>query len=246
MERFYIRIWYLKGLHYFFFSFAVLSITAGMIFFNFALLESLNFLFLGSFYCFYCLVTAYYFYKDYRETIEPFRVIKLYLFPYIILDMWTIGSMVFLIWVFPSFFALLYSFLFIDYYIFFLLLIGLVVSRFRVVSKFFEVYNIFILRRAMGVAKEHARFVDISMYSVGSVPEMDEILDDIWIHKDYPLPHVRKFEIAVCDKRILDITRILNRLRRRPSESERKVIKSLEKQKDDYLEKIREIEEKVD
>ena len=247
MERIYIRIWYLKCLHYLFFSLAVLSMTAGIMFFNFAILESINFFFLGSFYCISSLLIAYYFYKDYRETVEPLRVIRVYLAPYIILDFWTIGIMALLVWTFPSIISLIYSFLFIDYYIFFFIITGLVLSRFKIVSKFFEMYNVLVLNGAMRIAKEYVRFVDISEYSVGSNPEIDEILDEIWAHRGYPLPHIRKLEIAMCEKDIMDLNKMISRMRERGAdESQQRIIKHLENIKDGYLEKIREIEEKVD
>ena len=247
MERIYIRIWYLKSLHYFFFSLAIFSITAGIMFFDFAALESLNFFVLGYFYCFSSLFIAYYFYKDYKETVEPFKVIRVYFVPYIVLVFCTMGSMLFLIWIFPELLVLMQSFLFVDYYIFFFIVVGFVLSRFKIVSRFFELYNVLVLNGAMKIAKEYARFVDVDEYKIGNDPEMDEILDEIWTHRDYPLPYIRKFEIAMCEKDIMDTNRMISRMRERGAdETEKRIIRYLEKIKDGYLEKIRKIEQKVD
>ncbi len=245
MERIYIRIWYLKGLHYFFFSLAVFSVTAGIMFFDFMTFESLNFFVLGYFYCLSSLLIAYYFYKDYKKTIEPLMVIKLYFLPYMALSLWTIGTMALLIWTLPQILSLMYSFLFVDYYIFFFIAIGFLLSRFRVVSKLFEMYNDFVLNNAMRIAKQHASFVDVNEYEIGSSPETDEILDDIWVHRDYPLPFIRKLELSICDKHVIDINKILSRMKNDLA-AEKRVIKILEREKDYYLKKILQIKQKVD
>jgi hypothetical protein len=245
MERIYIRIWYLKSLHYFFFSLAVFSVTAGIVFFDFMAWESLSFFVLGYFYCLSSLLIAYYFYKDYRETVEPLMVIKLYFLPYMVLSLWTIGTMVLLIWTLPHILSLLYTFLFVDYYIFFFIVIGFALSRFRIVSKLFEMYNIFILRNAMRIAKKYASFVDVTEYSIGNSPETDEILDEIWAHRDYPLPFIRKLELSICDKHVIDINNMLNRMRREVA-TEKIIIKTLNKEKEYYLKKIVDIQQKVD
>ncbi len=246
MERIYVKIWYLKALHFFFFSFAVFSMTSGIMFFNFAAMESLSFFFLGSFYCISSLIIAYYYYRDYKETLEPMKVIRVYFVPYIVLVFWTILSVVFLVWTFPSLLLLIQSFLFVNYYVFFFIITGFVLSRFNVVSRLFDMYNALILMEAMAIAREYACFVDVGEYSIGSNPEMDEILDEIWVRREYPLLYVRKFEIAICEKHVIDINRMLNMMREKVSESDKGVMESIEKIKDDYLRKIKEIKQKTD
>jgi hypothetical protein len=192
-------------------------------------------------------MVAYYYYKDYKKSIEPIKIVRFYLIPYLVLVFWTVVCMLVLVWAFPSVIALVYSFLYVDYYIFFFIIIGFIVSRFKIVSKFFDMYNIFILQKAMGEAKEHAIYVDVGKYSIGSDPEMDEILDEIWAHRDYPLPYIRKLEIAICEKDIIDINNMMARIKERGVDAmDEKIIKHLEKMKDNYLEKIRKIREKVD
>jgi hypothetical protein len=246
MQRIYVSTTYLKTLHYLFFSFAVFSLAAGIMFFSFALIESLSFFGLSIFYCITSLIVAYHFYKNYREIIEPFRVIRLYLPPYLILVVWTIGTMAFLVWVFPSITGLIYSFLFINYYMFFVVIIGFAVSRFRIVSRFFEFYNLYVLGKAKSLAKRHALFLDISEYETGSDSMIDELLDEAWAHKAYPLPYVRRLETALCEKHIIDINRMISKMKDDTAVKDKDVIESLEKMKEDYLKKIREIEQKID
>ncbi len=246
MERLYLSASYLKTFHYLFFSFAVFSLTAGIMFFDFAMFESFNFFGLGLFYCLVSLLAAHYFYRNYREIIEPIKVIKLYLLPYIILVCWTIGSLTAIVLLTPSIIGLIYSFLFINYYMFFVIVIGLAASRFRFISKFFEVYNVFILGRAKKIAKKYALSIYVAHYKIGSDPKLDAVLDEIWIHRDYPIPYIRKFETALCEKHVIEINRILEKMRARADEKVKTTMESLEKMKETYLKKIREIEEKED
>lgn len=247
MDRIYIKAWYLKTLHYFFFSVAVFSMSAGIMFFDLFSWESLSFFILGWFYCVSSLTIAYYYYRDYRETLEPFRIIKLYFTPYIILVFWTVISMAILLWIFPSLSALIYSFLFVNYYIFFIIIIGFVSSRFKIVSNLFEVYNRMVFNKALELAGKHAFAVNVSEYKIGSHPQIDELLDEIWAHKDYPLPYVRKLEIAICDKKIVEINRTLEKLRKgKATDATKRVIKALEEEKKDYMDKIVKIKKKVD
>ncbi|MFH1237112.1 MAG: hypothetical protein V1648_01765 [Candidatus Aenigmatarchaeota archaeon] len=246
MQKIYVSSSYLKTLHYLFFSFAVFSLTAGMIFFNFAVIESLTLLGLSAFYCVTSFFVAYYFYKDYREVIEPYRVIHLYLLPYLLLALWSIGTTVALVLVFPSLSALIYSFLFINYYMFFLVLIGIVLSRFSMVSRVFEMYNKYMLNKAKKLAKRYALFLEINDYDPGSDPRIDALLDDVWTHRSYPTPHVRKLEIGLCERHMADISRMIDKIRDNKEMKDKVVVEALQKMKDDYITKIREIEQKAD
>jgi len=246
MQRIYVSISYFKTFHYLFFSLAVFSLTAGIMLFDLAEFEALSFFGLSFFYCASSLLVAHYFYKNYRELAEPFRVIRIYLVPYIILLFWTFACTAFLIWIFPYVAGLVYSFLFINYYIFFVIIIGFVSSRFRVVSKFFEVYDLYMLRKAKGIAKQYALTTDAAKYEVGSDPKIDEMLDEIWTHRTYPIPFVRKFESAVCEKHVIGINRMLRNMTGQAKEKDKTVVESLEKMKEDYLRKIKEIAQKED
>ncbi len=240
MEKIYIRAYYMKILHYFFFSFAVFSVTGSMMFFESFSWESASFLFMGIFYCIASMIVAYYYYKNYKQALEPFRIIKAYFVPYMVLVIWTIGSMAVLVLFFPSIRSLIYSFMFIDYYIFFFIVIGFILSRFNVVSKLFDTYTAYNLNKAKKIAKQYAYAANVSYYTVGNNPEMDEMLDDILANKSYPLPHVRRFEIALCERQIIETNRLIERS---PDATTKE---TLEKIRDGYEEKIRKIKEKID
>jgi len=246
MERIYISTYYLKTFHYLFFSLGVFSLTAGIMFFDPESLGSFSLFGLTVFYCASSLMVARYFYKNYREIIEPFRVIRIYFLPYLLLVLWTIGSVTLLVWTFPVIASLIYSLLFINYYIFFVIVIGFAASRLKMVSMLFQTYNLYILTRAKSLARRHSMIDDVNDYAVGSDSEIDGMLDEIWAHKKYPLPHVRRFEIALCDRHVIEINRMMEKLRGQPGEKQKRLLESLEKMKDDYLQKIREIEQKTD
>lgn len=244
MDRIYVSIYYLKTLHYLFFFFAVFSLTAGIMFYSFALLESLNFFGLSLFYCISSLFVAYRFYKDYRRVIEPLMVIRVYFFPYISLVLSTIISVTFMFLTLPSIASLMFSFLFINYYLFFAIITGFGISRFGIVSKLFEVYNLYILGRAKNMAMKYAVFADINEYQAGSDQSIDGLLDDIWAHRNQPFLYIRMFEIAICEKHITDINRMLDTMRGTIDEREKTLMTSLETIKEDYHRKIRIIEQK--
>jgi hypothetical protein len=126
MEKIYLSANLLKTLHYTFFYFAVFSFTLGLFFIGFFPSESLSFLLLSIFYTISSFVSAYYFYKDYKIQIEMFKVIKLYLPNYMIITFLTIFSLLIMITITPSLFALIYSFVFINYYTFFITILGLI------------------------------------------------------------------------------------------------------------------------
>ncbi len=245
-DRIYVSIYYLKTLHYLFFSFAVFSLTAGVMLSGSAFMESLSFFGMSLFYCASSLFIAYRFYRDYREAAEPFRIIRLYFLPYISLVPCTMVPVVAMILTFPSLAGLVYSFLFINYYMLFVIAIGFAASRLRMISKLFEMYGSYTLGKARRLAEKHALFPELAGgYKIGSDPAIDEILDGIWAHRDYPLPYVRMFETAACERHIIDINRTLGKMKDAGGEKDA-LARSLESMKEDYHRKIREIEQKKD
>ena len=42
-------------------------------------------------------------------------------------------------------------------------------------------------------------------YKIGSNPFIDEVLDDIWSNKNYPVPHVQRLEVELCQDKISEI-----------------------------------------
>jgi hypothetical protein len=246
MDRLYFSGYYVKTLHYFFFSFAVFALTAGIVFSGFAQAESLSFFGMTVFYFTSSILAARRFYREYREIIEPFRIIKTYFLPYLLLAVLTVISVTILVTVAPSISGLVFSFLFINYYMLFVSAIGYAAGRFKFVSRFFEMYSFYVLREAKNLACRYALFGDVKKYKVGSDQRVDRILDEIWAHRSYPLPHIRMLETAICEKRILEIEKALEGMKGRSEESESAIAGSLEGMKEDYHRKIREIEQKKD
>jgi len=248
MERIYIRVYYLKILHYFFFSLSILSLTIGIMFFDFMSFDSLVFFGLSYAYCISSLAIAYYFYKDYKETMEALRIIRLIAFPYIVISVFTVGAVALMASIFPFITELIYSFMFVNFYVIFVLVIGLAMSRFRMVSRFFETYSYIIMRKAKRIAEKYALITDVQQYRIGTNPEADQLLDDIWANRDYPLPYVREFEIALCEEHVRRINRIIGNLKSKPGieKHEENFMKSMELMKENYMDKIRKISTKKD
>ncbi len=246
MKNIYVSIYYLKTLHYIFFSFAVFSLTLGIMLFNYVFAEAVSFIGLSVFYCVFSMLIARFFYKNYKEIAEPFKVIKVYFLPYVSLVLFTVFSVTYMVLFYPSLIALVFSFVFINYYTFFAVMIGFVVSRFKVVSKVFEMYNLYTLGEAKKIAVKYAVFSGVKEYKAGSDQKMDEALDNIWAHKDYPLPYVRMFEVALCEKHIIEINRTLDRMKATKDEKDNDTRRSLERVKEYYHQRIKEIQLKED
>lgn len=248
MGRIYLGIYYLKILHYFFFALAVFTLTTGTMFFESFTLESLNFFLLCAVYFVTSLYTAFLLYRSYTKLATPIIVVKTYLLPYPILALWVFAMTLFLIYIFPSLAGLVFSFLFVNYYIVFLLVLGVLIGRFGVARRLFEFYNTFNLKRAQVIASKYSRVIEVKGYEIGSDPKADEILDDIWKHKDYPLAQVKKLEARLCEIEITKINKsieILERWKERSNEED-KLLKRLKKEKLEYIKKIDKIQELSD
>lgn len=245
MRRVYLGIYYLKIIHYFFFSVAVFSLTTGIIFWEAFALESVSFFFVCCVYSVSCLYIARSLYTSYAELADPIIVVKTYILPYPLLAFWTVGLTVFLVYTFPYLTELVHAFLFINYYILFFLVIGILLSRFRVVGKLFDVYSGISLRMAQGVASKHSHFVDVMAYKIGSDPRVDEILDDIWHHRDYPLPQVKELETRMCEIEIKNIEKSIEILEGRSGKTgeEGELLLRLKNEKSEYVKKIEDIQE---
>ena len=58
---------------------------------------------------------------------------------------------------------------------------------------------------------------------------------------------MRKFEIAMCEARLIGLGRTLEKMNKGPvNESSKKIIAALEKERKDYMKRIIKIKEKVD
>jgi hypothetical protein len=70
------------------------------------------------------------------------------------------------------------------------------------VKRFFDIYNIYFLGKAKNLALKYTHLPDVSRYSIGTNPLIDEKLDDIWAHKKYPHMQIRNLEIELCKQHI--------------------------------------------
>ncbi len=175
-------------------------------------------------------------------------MVKTYVLPYPLLTFWTFALTLFLVYAFPFLTELVFAFLFVNYYIVFFLLVGILIGKFRVVRRLFEFYSYFNINRAQKIASKYSRVVDVTEYEAGSDPKADEILDDIWHHRDYPLPHVKDLETRLCEIEITKINKSIEILEKRKErrEEEDKLLKRLKDDKEKYMKKIEEIHEFAD
>jgi hypothetical protein len=243
MERIYLGIYYLKILHYFFFSLAVFTLTAGIILFESFTLESIILFSMCSIYSGFSVYIAHSIYRAYKILVEPIMVVRTYLLPYIVLTFLTFGMTISFALIFPYLTEIVYAFLFVNYYIIFLLLGGIIISRFRIVKKTFEFYSSLSLIRAKRLASKYSRVVDTKEYDVGADPEADELLDNIWKNKDYPLPYVKALETRICEIKIQNLTKSIQVLEARTERTpeENKLIEIFNTEKQNYVRKIQEI-----
>jgi hypothetical protein len=244
-ERVYLGIYYLKILHYFFFSLAVFTLTSGIFFWEFFTIESLNLLAICAVYSFFSLYIAHCMYKSYTQLAEPLMVIRNYVLPYPLLSFWTCVLTFFLVYVSPYLTDIVYAFLFVNYYIVFFLFIGLFMSRLKFVGKLFEVYDNLGLRRAKSLASRYSHIAEVDSYRVGSDPKTDEMLDDIWNHRNYPLPYVKELETRLCEMQMYKIERSIKALERIPerTKTEEELLGRLKTEMAEYLRKIERVHE---
>jgi hypothetical protein len=191
---------------------------------------------------------AHRFYKIYKEAVSLIKVVRIYAPPYIILASWSLGMTIMFLYFSPFIIEFLYAFLFVNYYITFVLVIGFILSRFEFVGKLFDVYSLFTLKNALKIAKKYAYLVDVETYPVGSDQKIDEILENIWSCKKYPVMHVRRLEIALCEKKIDECRNLIESMQKTPEKTPlyEESIKLLKERIADYKKKIEMIKEKID
>ena len=177
-------------------------------------------------------MTAHYFYKSYRESAEAYFVIRQHSVSYVVLSLLTIVSVFALVYFYPDLIGLFYSVYFINYYYFFIVIVGLALSRFHVASRLFRVYGKRSLEKALEVAKKQARIPELKKYKIGKSPEIDQMLDRVAENKSNVKPTVREIEVKILDKRIADLEKNLGDLlsKKNPTQPERHKIKLLERQ----------------
>ncbi len=194
MERFYIRLYYLKILHYLFFSFAVLSMSLAVILSGIYVFSSNSMIFLSLVYVSSSLYVARMFMKHYKENIDLKKELSEMTIKYFLISVYIIGMVIVLMNAFPFAVDVVYSFIYVNYYLFFVLLIGFLLGRFKVISMLFEVYSDVVLRRGKSIALEYSRIEEVHKYEIGSDIVIDKILEEIWSNREYPLDYVRDLE----------------------------------------------------
>jgi hypothetical protein len=242
MEHFYIRLYYLKILHYFFFSLGVLSLSLSIVLYDVLMLGSQTLVLLSLFYCGASLYIASRFLKHYRKPTKTGQLIKTGL-PYVLLTFYTIGMLFSFIYFFPWILQLIYSMLFVNYYIFFVLIIGILLGRFEVVGRLFIVYSDISLERAMKIVLEYSMIPNTKKYEAGADPKTDEALENVWAHKKYPLPYVREFEKEVILKRIREIDDTIPFFEKNGMKT---LLENLKSERNDNIRRFEEVEKKVD
>ncbi len=209
MERFYVRLYYLKILHYMFFSLGVLSLSIAIILFDIYSLSSRSMIILSVTYTVSSLYIANIFMSQFRKIEKNNREITKQGVRYIFLALYTISLLVIFLNTFPFVVELIYYFIFVNYYIFFLIIIGFILGRFKLVSRLFEVYSDSMLRRAKSFALEYSKYRGLHDYVTGSDERVDEMLETIWSNKTYPLPFIKDLEMYMCNKKIRDIQKAI-------------------------------------
>jgi hypothetical protein len=202
---FYISLSYLKMMHYTFFFFALLSLVFGIVFFDVFLTESMALMFLFVFYFVLSLVTAHFFYQSYKETADALMIITQHSKYYILIAFTTLFSVFLIISFYPDLLGFFYSVYFINYYYFFIVIIGFGLSRFHIISRLFRVYGLLTMKRALGIARKHAKTPELKGYKIGDDPEIDQLLDRVVTKSNYPKPTVRQIEIRILEKRVKEL-----------------------------------------
>lgn len=238
-DRLYVKLYYLKIAHYMYFAMGVFSLTAAIIFWNEFPDQSLYMLLPCLIYSGVSMWSAYYFYRDYRHEVEPLIFVKNYVLPYMVLALWTLFMTVLMIYLVPFLKELMYSFLFINYYFFFVLVVGVAVSRFGVIKQLFHFYSTMNLKRGLSIASRGAMVMNLSEYVVGTDEIIDGMLDEILTEKKHPGAKIRMLEIELCKKHIREIDRELERLQGNDVISAQKnLIEILKSEREDYVKKL--------
>ena len=209
MERFYVRLYYLKILHYLFFSLGVLSLSIAIILFDIYSLSSRSMIILSITYTASSLYIANIFMGQFNRMEKNKKEITKQGIRYVFLALYTVSLLVIFLNMFPYVVQFMYYFIYVNYYIFFILLIGFFLGKFKVISKLFEVYSDNLLNRAKSFVLEYSKYRGIHNYVIGSDERVDEMLETIWSNKTYPLPFIKDLELYMCNRKIMDLQKAI-------------------------------------
>jgi cell division protein FtsB len=205
MERIHVQTTYLKVIHYFFFSLAVFSMSAAIIFWEEFVVESILFLVFTAVYANMSIWIAYFFYKDYKYVLKDIELVKRHAPTYVILGLSIVFASSGLSMLLPSLRGFIYSILFVNYYYIFVIIIGWIFLVIKPVRTLFDFQIQRTLSGGKKIAMKYSRLSEVKRYKIGSNPVIDEILENIWHSKEYPTPHVQRLEIEVARREIQDL-----------------------------------------
>jgi hypothetical protein len=205
MEKIYVRARYLRIAHYLFFSLAVFSVTSAFALSGLFAGEVIGLFIFSLMYLNASLWLAYFFYKDYKIQLKDIRVVSRYAKPYVILSIAVFAMTELLIFLVPEMGGLIFSMMFINFYYAFIIIIGAGLYLVKPVRRLFDFQSAQALRKGKEIARKYSHLGDVINYKIGSNPFIDEVLDEIWSNKDYPVPHVQRLEVELCQDRISEI-----------------------------------------
>jgi hypothetical protein len=240
MERIYVRARYLKIAHYMFYSLAVFSITSAFALWSSFTEQSVGMIIFSVIYLNASIWLAYFFYKDYKIQLEKVIVVTRYARPYIILSISVFAMTELLLYLIPEMGGLIYSMMFINFYYAFIIIIGGFLYLIKPIRRLFEFQSARALRKGMEIASKYSHFSDVLNYQIGTSPFIDEVLEDIFNNKDFPVPHIQRLEIEVFQSKISDIESRLELAKKWKWSP--KIVSHLVNQKDRYLKRIEDIE----
>jgi len=118
------------------------------------------------------------------------------------------------------------------------------IGRFKIVGKLFDVYSHFNLKMAQKIASKYSHVVDVMAYEIGTDHTTDEILDEVWSKRDYPLPQVKELETRLCEIQVIKISKTIEILEMRKDriKEEDKLLEGLKGEKSEYMKKIEDIQ----
>jgi len=205
MERIYVSGKFLKTAHYFFFAMSIFSLTSAVAFWDSFMKESVIFIAFCAIYSLASLYIAYLFYRDYRQELSSIMVVRGYMPPYMGMAIAVVLMTSLLAFLIPSAAGLIYSILFINYYYLFIIAIGAGLVALKPVRRLFEFQSKVALSGGLKIAREMSRLPDLKGYRTGTNRDVDDLLEEIWGSKKYPVPHIQRLEIEMCKMRIQEL-----------------------------------------
>ena len=140
----------------------------------------------------------------------------------------------------PGMTGLIYSLMFINFYYAFVIMIGASLFLIKPVRRFFEFHRNLALKKGREIAIRHSNLKEVTRYRIGSNPFVDEVLDEIYSNRVYPVPYVQRLEIELCQNRISEIEARMELVKQLRQGS--KIADALKKEKERYERRIECIE----